>query len=108
MDVRRVAISPDGRRALTASMEGTARLWDLPSALEGDTERIKLWVQVTSGLELAPEVTVGWLEAPEHQRAFRILTRVAGPRRDMTVEPAHPSLSQRTRKATARSGPVTD
>jgi WD40 repeat protein len=47
-----VAFSPDGKTALTASHDGTARFWKVPLPLDGDVQRIKLWVQCLTGEEL--------------------------------------------------------
>ncbi len=49
---RVVAISPDIRHALTASVDGTARLWKLPAPVAGDVERLVAWTQVLTGLEM--------------------------------------------------------
>jgi hypothetical protein len=52
-----VAFSPDGRSFLTSDPdfwkgEGDARLWDAPVPVEGEVERLVLWVQVLTRLEL--------------------------------------------------------
>jgi WD40 repeat protein len=46
--VRAVAVSPDGRRAVTASNEGTLKVWELESgrellALSGHARGVTLW-----------------------------------------------------------------
>jgi eukaryotic-like serine/threonine-protein kinase len=46
-----VAISPDGKNLLTGS-GNNSRLWHMPRPIEGDPERILLWAQVITGLEL--------------------------------------------------------
>ncbi len=47
-----IAISADSRHALTASDDGTARLWQLSAPLQDDAERRALWTQVLTGLEM--------------------------------------------------------
>lgn len=37
---------------LTGSWDRTARLWPVPRPVEGEVERIVLWVQVITGMEL--------------------------------------------------------
>jgi eukaryotic-like serine/threonine-protein kinase len=47
-----VAYSPDGSTILTGCRDGTARLWPAPALLSGNVNRISLWVQVVTGMEL--------------------------------------------------------
>jgi WD40 repeat protein/tRNA A-37 threonylcarbamoyl transferase component Bud32 len=50
--VRSAAISPDGHVLLTGGYDRAAHLWPVPAPVEGDVERVMLWVQVLTGLEL--------------------------------------------------------
>jgi WD40 repeat protein len=45
------AFSPDGKQVVTASFDGTARVWPL-EPLAGDAEALSLWVQAYTGTEL--------------------------------------------------------
>jgi WD40 repeat protein len=56
--VNRVAFSPDGKTVLTASSDGTARLWTPPPPVRGAPAHVALWVQVLTGMELDAEGTV--------------------------------------------------
>ncbi|MFI5455598.1 MAG: WD40 repeat domain-containing serine/threonine-protein kinase [Isosphaerales bacterium] len=62
--IRAVALSPDGRTALTAGQDGAARIWDVPLPLEGTPERVRVWVQSITGLELKDDGNVSVLDAP--------------------------------------------
>jgi WD40 repeat protein len=71
--------SPNGRRLMTFGADHAARVWQVPAPVEGDLERILLWVQVMTGLELASNDVVNVLDAPTwHQRRQR-LERLGGP-----------------------------
>ena len=50
--VTSAAFSPDGRFLLTGSRDRTARIWPTPVPLEGEVERISLWAEVATGMEL--------------------------------------------------------
>jgi len=47
-----VAFSPDSRLYVTAGDNGATRLWAVPAPLQGDPERIKLWAQLSTGMEV--------------------------------------------------------
>jgi eukaryotic-like serine/threonine-protein kinase len=71
--VRAVALSPDGQIALTGGLDASARIWDVPSPIDGDLDRIRLWSQVITGLELKPDGTVSVLDEPTwHDRRLRL------------------------------------
>jgi WD40 repeat protein len=51
--VKAVAWSSDGHRILTGDATGKAWLWDaVQPVVEGQRERLKLWVEVSTGQEL--------------------------------------------------------
>jgi WD40 repeat protein len=50
--VRAVAFSPDSKAILTGNLDGSARLWEGPTAWRGEVSLIHLWVQVHTGSEL--------------------------------------------------------
>jgi hypothetical protein len=74
------ATSPtDGKTAVTGSRGKTARLWKIPQPIRGDPERIFLWAQVITGLELDEHGVVRFLDADTwHQRRQR-LQELGGP-----------------------------
>jgi eukaryotic-like serine/threonine-protein kinase len=55
--------SPDGRWVLTGSADATARLWRVPMPLQGKADRLKLWAEVNTGMELNESGTVLYLDA---------------------------------------------
>jgi WD40 repeat protein len=76
--------SPDGRSVLTASLTVLeATMYDLPSPLEGDEERIRLWTEAQTGLEMSSEGVLGRLEASawreRRERLARLETGSAAP-----------------------------
>jgi WD40 repeat protein len=77
--VRAVALSPDGRTALTTSEDFTARLWGVPVPIEGDLDRILVWVQVITGLELKADGMVSVLDGPTWQQRRQRLEALGKP-----------------------------
>jgi WD40 repeat protein len=76
-----VSFSPDGQTVLTGSWK-KALLWKLPVPLSGEVERIAVWTQVMTGLELdADGVVVRVLDAPTWQQRRRRLEELGGPPR---------------------------
>ena len=77
--VSAVALSPDGKTALTGSYDKTARLWSIPSPVDGDVDRIRLRIQGLTGLELDPQGDFHVLNTETwHERRDR-LERLGGP-----------------------------
>jgi WD40 repeat protein len=73
-----VAFSPDGKWILTGSSDGNARLWRVPTVVEGDIERITLWVQVNTGAELV-QTSRRILRADDWQKKQQRLEELGGP-----------------------------
>jgi WD40 repeat protein/tRNA A-37 threonylcarbamoyl transferase component Bud32 len=79
-EVKAVAFSPDGKAVLTASGD-EARLWPVPQAVVGGAERIQLWAQVLTGMELDTHGAVSVLDGPTWQERRRRLEQLGGPPR---------------------------
>jgi WD40 repeat protein len=66
-----VAFHPNGRTLLTGCWDRNAWLWPSPEAATGNAERVRLWIELMTGLELDAGGTVkvldatGWLERRE-------------------------------------------
>ncbi len=77
--VRLVTFRPDGSTVQTAGCDGTARSWELPAPVAGEVERVVLWVQVFTGLELDADNVVGVLDPPTWEARRRRLEELGGP-----------------------------
>ncbi|HEY7159330.1 MAG TPA: protein kinase [Gemmataceae bacterium] len=74
-----VAFTPDGKRMMSGSVNGEFRAQDVPRPLPGDTERIRCWVEVLTGMELDAEGTIRDLDADALQRRREQLNELGGP-----------------------------
>ena len=61
--VSSAAFSPDGKSVLTVGDDHTARIWKVPVPVEGDPERLILWLQVITGMQLTEGGTAEVLDA---------------------------------------------
>jgi WD40 repeat protein len=73
-----VALSADGKTALTGTYK-TAQLWHVPQPIRGDPERIMLWAQVITGLEVDDLMAVRVLDAATWQQRRDRLQEFGGP-----------------------------
>ena len=79
--LRTAAFFADGSQIVTGTATGTARFWAVSSTpMQGAVERIKVWLQVVTGMELDSESSeVRVLEAKDWQQRRRSLRRLGGP-----------------------------
>jgi hypothetical protein len=79
--VKAVAFSPDGRRILTGDATGRAWLWNAEQpVVEGQRERFKLWVEVSTGQELDADTgRIRVLDFATWDARRRRLDEVGGP-----------------------------
>jgi WD40 repeat protein/serine/threonine protein kinase len=73
--------SPDGNRVLAHSYDDTAYLWRVPSPLPADVtvERIVLWAEAITGMELDDDDVPRELDDPSWQQRRRRLAELGGP-----------------------------
>jgi WD40 repeat protein len=76
--VSAVAFNPDGKTALTGSYDRTARLWSIPGPLEEDVDRIRLWIQTLTGLELDAQGDFHFLDTETWQERRDRLEQLGG------------------------------
>jgi WD40 repeat protein/serine/threonine protein kinase len=74
-----IGLSPDGQTIFTGSADNTARIWPRPASLSGSAERIVVWAQVDSGMELDEAGNVHLLEPDEWQKRRQRLAELGGP-----------------------------
>ena len=77
-EVTTVALNADATTALTGSEE-SARVWHVPQPIRCDPERIMLWAQVITGLEVDELTAVRVLDAKTWQERKDRLEKLGGP-----------------------------
>jgi WD40 repeat protein len=77
--VNDVSISPNGKTVLTGSSDGTARRWAVPVPYEGTTERIELWIQLLTNMELDENGAARPLDVARRENYRKRLTGLGGP-----------------------------
>ena len=79
--LRTAAFFAGGAQIVTGTATGTTRFWAVSSTpMQGAVERIKVWLQVVTGMELDSESgEVRVLEAKDWQQRRRSLRRLGGP-----------------------------
>jgi tetratricopeptide (TPR) repeat protein len=71
--------TPDGRAIVTSSDDGMVQAWEVPTAVEGEADRITAWVQSITGLQLDPEGVVRVLDQADWSQIRHKLDQVGGP-----------------------------
>jgi WD40 repeat protein/tRNA A-37 threonylcarbamoyl transferase component Bud32 len=71
--------SPDGKTIATGSKDGTARFWDAPVPMEGETQRLVLWTQLETGLEMDADGGIHAIKAAAWLQRRQQLQALGGP-----------------------------
>jgi WD40 repeat protein len=72
------AFSPDGKTVLLGR-DKSAEFWEVPQPLQGDPERILLWIQQLTGVDLDEYDNVRQLDSAALDRISRRLLELGGP-----------------------------
>jgi eukaryotic-like serine/threonine-protein kinase len=78
-DASLVAFSSDGRKLISAGQHGRLALWDVPNPLPGDSERLRLWIEVLTGLKLDEDDAIHPLTADALRQRRQRLETLGGP-----------------------------
>src|SRR5262249_15184679 len=73
------AVSKDGKSVVTGSLDGTARIWDVPAPVQGNSERLRVWSQVISNMELTDGLQVQVLDGKTWRERRQRLEDLGGP-----------------------------
>jgi hypothetical protein len=74
-----VAFHPSGRLLLTGGEDQRVLLWNVPEPLDGSVERIRLWVETETAMELNAQGTVRQLNPDTLRKRLERLKELGGP-----------------------------
>jgi hypothetical protein len=77
--VEAVAFHPDGKAILTADRVKRAWVWRVPTPIPGEAERLSLWAQVRTGMELGEDGAPRLLDAGASRQRRQLLREQGGP-----------------------------
>jgi WD40 repeat protein/serine/threonine protein kinase len=86
--IKSVSFSPDGNTVLTGSSDRTAQLWEVPAPLRGEVDRIALWTQVVTGMELDSDGAIHVLATEDWRARHRDLHERVESRPSLDPEPS--------------------
>jgi WD40 repeat protein len=76
--IQAVAFCPSGRAFVTGDRGGGLLLWRVPGPLDGDAERLRLWIETTAGTELDTSEALRPLEQRTWNERRRRLEQLGG------------------------------
>jgi WD40 repeat protein/tRNA A-37 threonylcarbamoyl transferase component Bud32 len=74
-----VAVDSRGRMLAAGGRDGRITVWPVPRPVDGTVERVKLWVEVITGMERQTEESTRTLTEPEIEKRRRRLQDLGGP-----------------------------
>ncbi len=78
--IESIQFSRDGKEVVTASFDGTARIWPVPQgSIGGDARRVNLWVQSLTAMKFDTDESIQPLEAVEWKETRRALEQLGLP-----------------------------
>ena len=79
VEVYSVAISPNGHLLAAGSLDGRSAVWQAPRPLPGSVERIRLWIEVLTGMELDSREVIQELSPAALRERRQRLEALGGP-----------------------------
>jgi WD40 repeat protein len=73
-----VAFDPKGSTFVSCSFDQTARIWSLPTVVQGTPERIRIWVEILTGMELDAQGATRQLDPEAWRERRRRLQELGG------------------------------
>jgi WD40 repeat protein/serine/threonine protein kinase len=73
-----VVFSQDGKTVLTGSLDQTVRRWEVPEAMEGTAQRIVLWTQAITGMELESGGAANVMDSERWHQRCQLLEELGG------------------------------
>jgi WD40 repeat protein len=73
-----VAFAANGKRLACGGLDGRIALWDTPAPVEGSVQRVRLWVEVLTGMELDSGETIRELSPEAIQQRRQQLHKLGG------------------------------
>ena len=78
-EIHEGTFSPDGKGVATGGAGGEAKVWDVPTPVEGSLDQVSMWIRVLTRMEMDEHGVVSWIENSEWQELRRRLNARGGP-----------------------------
>ena len=88
-----IVLHPNGKSLLSACFDGNVRVWQLPTPIQGEPERIRVWSEVITGMTSQSSGAVSFLDSKAFAQRQARLEELGGPvieEREYEPTPAEP------------------